>query len=372
MNATVVCKYWRRTLVSTPNLWNNIVCGRDVIIPRVHMYFERSRSVPVVVQIRAQASRLLSPHTERISELTMSIDNSSDIDEIAEHLSKSAPLLETMSFRVTYRGRHSLTLPPEFFKAFLSSVKVLILHSRILSPGPCDLSRLTGFILESDLISATSADLLDSLEQMPVPQVFKALLRRRGQPGQVSGNRVVTLPRLEEIMIVIRDNSLAPAANPILPSLRLPSARRVFLKLLNSRGAPSTPILPLSFEDRLPSLSVVPKASVALDEGTNGITFHGSDDSKLTLYIHSSAPYAFTQFTFGGLPLDSVRTLQVPFRSPSTDTTFFVNLLRFMEGLQRLELKRNTVGPLNCWIGLDQTGICPALATLIITSEEAK
>ena len=160
MNATAVCKYWRRTLVSTPDLWNNI-CGRDVIIPRVHMYFGRSRSVPVVVQIRAQASRLLSPHTERISELTMSIDNPSDIDEIAEHLSKSAPLLETMSFRVTYRGRHSLTLPPEFFKAFLSSVKVLILHSRILSPGPCDLSRLTKFILESDLISATSADLLD-------------------------------------------------------------------------------------------------------------------------------------------------------------------------------------------------------------------
>ena len=117
----------------------------------------------------------------------MSIDNPSDIDEIAEHLSKSAPLLETMSFRVTHRGRHSLTLPPEFFKAFLSSVKVLILHGRILSPGPCDLSRLTKFILESDLISATSADLLDSLEQMPVLQVFRALLRRRGQPGQVPG-----------------------------------------------------------------------------------------------------------------------------------------------------------------------------------------
>ena len=183
---------------------------------------------------------------------------------------------------------------------------------------------------------------------------------------------MTALPRLEEITIMVRDNLLAPAANPILPSLRLPSARRVFLKSLDARGAPSTPILPLSFEDRLPSLSVVPKAFVALDEGCNGITFYGLDDSKFTLYIHFSAPYAFTQSTFGGLPLDSVRTLQVSFRSPSTDTTFFVDLLRFMEGLQRLELKRNTVGPLNCWIGLDQTGICPALATLIITDEEAK
>ena len=367
MSATAVCKYWRSTLVSTPNLWNNIVCGRDVAIPLVHMYFERSRTVPVVVQIHARSSRLLSPHTERISGLTMFIENLQDLHDIAEHLSKPAPLLHTITLRFAHRDRHSLTLPPGFFEVFLSSTKALTLHGRVLSPGPCELSRLTKFTLESDLSSATSADLLDSLEQIPLLQVFKALLRRRGQLDRVPGDRVVTLPRLEEISITIDENLFRPVASPILPSLRLPSARNVFLQSIGACGAPLTPILPLSFEDRLPSLNVVPKASVALNKEKNGTVFYGLGDSTFTLCTNSDTPYAFTLPTFGGLPFNSVRRLRVSFRSSTVDTSFFVNILRSMKGLECLKLKQNTVGPLGCWIGLDdQAGICPALSTLTI------
>ena len=372
MNATAVCKYWHRTLVSAPNLWNNIVCGRDVTSPHVHMYLERSGSVPIVAQIHARASRLLSPHTERISRLTMSVDNPSDIGEIADHLSKPAPLLEKITLRVACRGRHSLMLPPKFFEGFLSTAKVMILHGRALSPGPCELSRLTKFLLDTDLCAPTSADILDSLEQMPSLQVFKASLCRRTPRDHVPGDRVVTLRGLEEISITIDQNLFASVASPIFPSLRLPSARKVTLKSVNASGVPLTPILPLSFEDRLPGLSVVPKALVALDEETSGITFHGLGDSVFTLRT-MYGPYAFARCAFGGLPFDSVRKLQVSFRSPSVDIIFFVNLLQFMEGLQRLELKQNTVGPLSSWIGLDdQAGICPALATLIIVDAKAR
>ncbi|KAF9782264.1 hypothetical protein BJ322DRAFT_207313 [Thelephora terrestris] len=43
INATAVCKYWRRTLVSTPSLWNKIVyLGRNITNP--YAYFQRSRS----------------------------------------------------------------------------------------------------------------------------------------------------------------------------------------------------------------------------------------------------------------------------------------------------------------------------------------
>ena len=376
MSATAVCKYWRRTLVSAPKLWNNIVCGRDTVInPRMHMYFERSGSVPIVVRIHSNASRLLSSHTERVSGLTMFIDHPSDIDEIAQYLSKPAPLLETITLRVAHWGRRCLILPPEFFKGFISSARTLILHGTILFPGPCKLSRLTKFTLETDLTDATSANLLDALEQMPSLQIFNASLRSRSSRGQAPGNRVVTLRRLEEISItmLMDDNSFAPAAGQILPSLRLPSARKVLLMSIGASDIPLTPILPLSFEDRLPSLSVLPKASVVLDKGLNVSGFFGPGGSELKLLTSSDAPYAFVQSTFGGLPFDSVHTLQVSFRSSTVDRVFFVNLLRHTKGLKRLQLKQNTMGPLTSWIGLDdQAGTCPALDTLIVIDDKTQ
>lgn len=372
--ATAICRHWRRTLVSTPNLWNNVVCPKTAsvhtIVPRLRTYFERSRSVPVNIQIHARASRLLSPHIDRISGLSMFVDNRWDIDKIAESLSKPAPLLETVNFWASYQGPRGLVLPP-FFQPLLYSTKTLDLRYIGLSPGRCQLTKLTRFTLKTFLIGSSSALLLDTLEQMPLLQVFEASFYRTNQHDPVPDDRVVTLPHLEDITITIDENRLPPVPNQILPALSLPSVRRVLLQLTNARGAPLTPILPLSFQERLPRLRDTPKVLVALDSSYISIGFLGLDSSRLKLRANSSEIYAFTQSTFGGTPFDSVRKLRISFRSSAVDTIFFIKLLRSMKGMNSLRMEQNTTGPLARWIEEDeQAGICPALASLIIIDSD--
>jgi hypothetical protein len=372
ISATAVCKCWRRTLTSTPVLWTNITCSeqasQDAVGPRVHAYFERSESVPVDVQIHAHASQLLSPYTERISRLTMFLDNRSDLDEIAGNLSKPAPLLETITFRARNLDHRGLVLPPRLFEAFLSSVKTLTLRGAILSPGQCKFSKLTRFILKTFVTRDASAILLDALEQMPLLQIFESKLLRVHRRDPLPSDRVVTLPHLEEIAIAVDEAWFDPAASPILPALCLPRVRRVTMRSINPGGLYTTPILPRSFEERLPGLNVTPEVNVTLDKGS---TFHGLYQSKLILSLKPTANCAFTQSMFGGTPFDSVRKLRVSFRNSAMDAVFFVGLLRSLRGLECLEMKRNTVGPLDCWIGEGgQAEICPALVTLTITDAD--
>ena len=51
ISATAVCKYWRKTLISTPTLWNKIICSEwektGITASYVQVYFERSGSIPV-------------------------------------------------------------------------------------------------------------------------------------------------------------------------------------------------------------------------------------------------------------------------------------------------------------------------------------
>ncbi|KAF9644506.1 hypothetical protein BDM02DRAFT_3131713 [Thelephora ganbajun] len=379
-SATAVCRYWRRTLIFTPNLWNNIICSKQangqVTAPRVRAYFERSGSVPVRVQIHARASRVLSSYTERISRLEIFLDHSSDLVEIAEYLSKPAPLLETIILRARNWGQHTLVLPSRFFDTFLSSARTLSLHGVTLSPGPRKLSQLTRFTLETFVISVTSAILLDTLEQMPLLQVFEAKFDRADLQDPFPRDRVVTLPHLEEITITTNEHCLAPLASPILPGLRLPSARRVTMESIRAYGVPPTPILPLSFEERLPGLSATPYALVVLDKNIIAIQFCGLCESKLTLCINSFVHCAFTQVTFGGTPFGSVRRLHVCFRGSAVDSIFFIKILRVMKGLEWLEMEWNTVWPLTCWIREGkQAEICPALITLTVADvdlDEAK
>ena len=373
INSTAVCKYWRRTLVSTPNLWKNILCSRDAewhtISPHVNAYFERSGSFPVVVQIPARDSRLLSPHTDRISGLTLFIGTQTDLTQIARHLSKPAPLLESINLHTSLEDHRGLVLPPGFYQNFLSSATTLNISGAVLSPGPCQLSKLTAFTLNTLVTFPASNTLLDILEQMPFLQVFKTTLRRTYLWDPIPWDRVVTLPRLEQITIITEEARPSPVPNQILLALRLPSARRVLLLSTYASCAPQIPILPLSFEYQLPHFTLTPNASAAFDPGSNTIRFLGSDGSELTVRITLSKIHPFVRSVFGGTPFNSVRQLSLFFRSSSftVDTLFFIWLIRSMEGLQSLRMEQNTAGPLTWWIKYPrQVEICPALTSLIV------
>jgi hypothetical protein len=377
INATAVCKRWRRTLVSTPSLWNNIICFKRerlvVIAPHIRAYLERSRSVPVNAQIHVSSSRLLSPHAERISSLRVFMGNyPSNVEALARHFSKPTPLLEAISLQVQ-DGDRTLVLPPLFFDAFLSSVRTFTLEGATLAPGSCRLSRLTKFTLETCIkTSVPCVALLDSLAQMTLLQVFEVKLYCGHPPDAVPRNRVVTLPHLEEITITTNGQLIGPLENPISPVLCLPNARRVNIHSINAIEVPPTPILPLSFEQRLPGLSATPEVSVTLGRELN-IELCGLHQSKLTLSIDAILHSAISLSMFGGAPFGSVRKLHVRLPRPPVDVKFFVKMLRVMRKLEWLGVEQGTEKPLTYWAeAVDQAEICPALTTLIITDADTK
>ena len=61
------------------------------------------------------------------------------------------------------------------------------------------------------------------------------------------GDRVIALPRLEEVMIVTDRGS------PIILALCLPSVRGANMRLTGGHNTSSALILPAAFEERLPS-----------------------------------------------------------------------------------------------------------------------
>lgn len=317
ISAPAACAYWRRTLTSTPNLWNKIICSErensEVVAPRIQAYLGRSRSIPVEVRIHAHSSRLLSSDTERISSLRMILDHPSNLDEIEKHLSKPAPILGAVSFHVEDWDQPTLVLPPAFFEEFLSSVRALDLYGVTLPLGPCKLSGLTKFTLSMRATSVSSIVLLDALEQMPSLRVFEVRLDYASRQDPVPIDYAIILPHLEEVATTRDDRFDPPHADTILPSLCLPSARRVSVRLINASGFPGSSILPLSFEERLPSFSVTPKVSVTFDGGVN-IEFFGLQNSRLALSMDPFIDYPFTRLTFGAAPFSSVHKLHVRFQ----------------------------------------------------------
>lgn len=305
----------------------------------------------------------------------MFLDHPSNLDEMAEHLSKPAPLLETATLCV--RGRSLcwpvLVLPPSFFEACLSSVRTLTLQGVTLSPGSCKLSQLTKFTLETGFTtSVSSVVLLDALERMPLLRLFKTKLYYTMPPIAIPENRVVTLPYLEDITITTDEYPLTPFASPILPAICLPSAHRITMRSAIISGTHSTPILPLSFEERLPSLRATREVSITLGRGFN-IEFFGLDRSKLALSVGSVTPFLFTRSMFGGAPFDSVRKLHIGFPSSTVNVESFIAILRAMRRLECLEMEQNTVVPLAHWTdweGRDPAGTCPALITLTIIEDD--
>lgn len=371
MNAMAVCNHWRRTFISTPNLWTKIICSKRgkqrAITPYVRAYLERSGSIPIDIQVPAHACRLLSPHTERISSLRVRLGRQSDLDELSEHLSKPAPILTKMGLHVGKWAQPTLALPDTFYEVFLSSVRTLTVRGATLSPGPCKLSQLTKFTM----VGAPSVVLLDTLEGMPLLQSFAAEFDCSAPLEALPEGRVVTLPHLRDIVITTDENLRAPLTSPILPVLCLPNARRVSIHSTRAESVPHTPILPLLFEERLPGLSATPEVSTTLGKGfAFNIEFFGLHQSNLTISVASMMRFDFTQSTFGGAPFGSVRKLRVRFPGHSPGRSMdsvFVAMLRVMGGLEWLKMEQETMWPIAHWAAeRDQAGVCPALVSLIV------
>ena len=292
----------------------------------------------------------------------------SGCDEIVEHLSKSAPLLEAVEIYGIQKTRENLEPPPQFPKEFLSSMRTLTLYYALPDPGQNKFSRLTIFTLWVCITEGTWPIVLDTLEQMPLLQVFVASLDLLHDLGPLPKDRVVTLQHLKEITIRLYGNrSCRRVKGLILPAFRLPCARKVIMDLSNFVGYYDAPILPSSVEEQLPCLSGTLNASVYIREGTwPTINFLGLNQSELTLTSLREIMDSLVSSNLSGIPFDGVHQLHISFGGDHLDN-YFIKLLQRMRRLECLKMEKRILGPMSEWAYANgQAKICPDLTALTV------
>jgi hypothetical protein len=180
---THVCRAWREVFTSRTSLWTDFNCENK---DQAHLYFERSKSLPVNLSLYAR-DRLPPYHPffeiipraiGRLGSLSIGV-MPGDLQAITAHLSRPAPLLEKLSIcgDSDYGSHRNPVLMPALFNGDLSSLRKLRLecvrtelpwrnmvnltHSSCVtrhgakSPSDCFLTSLKVFLASAKLVSTT-------------------------------------------------------------------------------------------------------------------------------------------------------------------------------------------------------------------------
>jgi hypothetical protein len=219
---THVCRAWRAVFISRASLWTNLDC-KDKNKTRV--YLERSKSLPINLSLCA--GYLLSgrpffettPHAiGRLRSLSIKVNAMLDgIQDIIDHLSHPAPLLEELSICIdnNHGAVRNPALTPALFNGDLSSLRELRLESVRTGLPWRNMVNLTSFMLSYTSWGEVSVkQLLDFFES--APHLRKVHLLEAPVSGLHNG-RLVSLPCLEKM-----EFTGGGPASPLLDYLLIP------------------------------------------------------------------------------------------------------------------------------------------------------
>ena len=222
---THVCQAWREVFISRVSLWTNFDCvGAD----RTRIYLERSKSSPINLSL-CKYNRL-SPH-DPFFQITphaigrfksLSIEGTPrNIRDITTHLSRPAPLLETMLIHGGRRrvSRRSPALTSALFNGDLSSLRELHLRSVRTELPWRDMTNLTSFAL-ARTSPVSISQLLDFFES--TPHLREVELRSATTTSDAQNGRLVPLTCLKRMEIAIGGPS-----SVLLDHLRIPVGTRL-------------------------------------------------------------------------------------------------------------------------------------------------
>ena len=339
INATAVCRQWRAALLSFPQVWRKAGGSSS----ELEAYLRRSKSVPIGVNLSSPSlAALIVPHTSRLKELTVRVNDPADFDHVTEQLCDPIPTLETLTVLTLNERLPTLTLPPGVLEGLFRHLKTLAL---------CGISALANsqtFPHITELYLCTSRSpwgptigLLYTLGHLP--GLVKAyLVFQGGWYTDVHTPGVVKLPCVEEISLVALDftNPKSGAISPILRFLELPKARTVYMRSSFPSYA-SIAVLPTtSFRERLPNYLELQELRIETNRGSGEIVFRSASQASLTYYTEQLADCERELLLWGGLPIRSIRrvtAIQLDLRSGEEDV-WLVDLLGKLEFLEVLEL----------------------------------
>jgi len=381
INATAVCRHWRNTLLSSPDLWCDVDCSGSRGPLREHMFrecLERSRIVPLNVRLTSvRYLHDITPHLARFSALEIELAVPEQLGKIAAYFSHPAPILRRLSISaVASWDQAGLSIPSGLFGGDFASLRSLRIRGFSALKMPQYFPHLTRFDLQTHDFTTFKTDaILEALEHMPSLEILHVKFCPAHYPTSsfTPTLRSVTLPKLREVELSSLDDLdpiLPPFIPPLLSALTLPSAEQITIGMLPPVGSLA---LPSSFEEQLPSLAETPAIDVCLDPEIISILFHGLQGSRLLFTTRWITRHRFWRGGFRGTPFLSVREMVVTFkRFYSELEKYFFDLLQAMERLECLEMRGQYTWVLRLWSAkspADQQSICPSLKSLVVVKK---
>lgn len=339
INATAVCRQWRATLLSFPQVWRKAGGSSS----ELEAYLQRSKSVPIEVNLSSPSlAASIVPHTSRLEKLTVCIDDLAGFGHITDQLRDPIPTLDTLTILASNERLSTLMLPTGINEALFRHVKTLALYgisAIVNSPTFPHITEL--FLCTSRSPWGPTIGLLYTLGHLP-GLVKACLMFQGGWYTDVHAPGVVKLPCLEEISLVALDftEPRAGAISPVLRFLELPKARVIsmrspFPSYANIAVFPTT-----SFSEHLPNYVELQELRIETNKGSGEIVFRSASQACLTYYTEQLADHERELLLWGDLPIRSIRrvtAIQLDLRNGGEDV-WLVGLLGKLESLEVLEL----------------------------------
>ena len=340
IQATAVCQHWRTTLLLFPHLWNRVRSSHPTLF---EMYLERSKSVPLQVQLYDLYDDLfdsLVPHTPRLTSLAVRMGDSSDFRMIVRYLPTPIPTLH--EFSVTAGGfRKALEIPSGIRSDYFSHVKKLCLMQIQSFRAPHAFPNVTELVWSVESSGGIPiAGLLDTMEQLPKLERVDITFSAPSYHYETEPTpNVVTLPHLRRMALRHWNDGIPD----ILEFLMLPSLTSLDVDLVQTSTI-FFPILPVNFfDEKLQNFSELTEIEIHVYEQPRRIILRSP---RAVLQCHAvgrvlgEKTYRYDRQLLGGLPLRSVQKLIVALDewTCAGEVAWMVCLIRELESLEDLEI----------------------------------
>ena len=339
INATAVCQQWRMTLLSFPQVWRN-VGGKSLL--ELETYLERSKSIPIGVELFVPSwAASIIPHTSRLEDLTVWVDDSIGFEEITQHLCGPIPTLHSLEIRSENIVLCTLQLPPGLCEGLFRHLKTLHLYGISALGGSQTFPHITKLAMctgSSNFLPFI--DLLNMLRQLP-GLVEVSMRFQGGWYGEIPQVEPVTLPYLREIRLSTPDPTKSTSAMAIPCVLRVLGLPMATSLTVESSFYPTSnySILPLaSFNTLLPNYVELPELHVETKRRSGKIAFRSSSQAVFTYHTRLTKNHLRELRLWGGLPISSVRKVTAIQLNLRQEDVWLVGLLGQLEFLEVLEL----------------------------------
>ena len=341
INATAVCQRWRATLLCFPQVWRK-AGGR---LSELEAYLERSKSVPIEVDLfYPWLVTSIVPHTSRIENLTVSVEDSAGFEQIAKHLCDPIPTLHSLKLSTQIPQLFTIEPHSGLFEGLFRHIKSLHLYGILSLRAPQSFPHITElFLCTGRCPLRPVADLVETLGQLP-GLVKVDLLFQTDWYTHISSPKTITLSCVEEIRLLTPDIT-GPSSGGAIPAifqfLELPRATVVSVQSPFMKWS-STPVFPdASFSQHLPNYVNLPELRVEAKNGSGELTFKSASQAVLIYHTGLLDDLGWEVQLWGHLPISSIRRVTMIQSSLiyEEEEGWFGGLLGELEFLELLELR---------------------------------